>query len=64
MSKLGLVPGPPEVICDGCGLRWRIERNPPPEWFLDGKPPPKWTGRRTESERVDLCPRCSRGASR
>lgn len=64
-AGMGLKPGGPVIICDGCGLEFPLDRGPriPPAWFLDGKPPRGWRGLRMAdgSRRWDLCPGCWKG---
>lgn len=65
MARLGLLPGEPHIICDGCGVTIPVANGTTfaPRWFLAGKPPPKWRGVRSHdgSKRWDLCHRCWRG---
>ena len=62
MRKLGLEPGGPVIICDGCGLEYPVPPWPP-KWFLDHKPPRGWRGLRKHdgTRRWDLCPGCWKG---
>lgn len=61
MVALGLEPGPPHVICDGCGVVHGCERRDgmPYRWFLDGKAPPGWAKRYDDhGKRWDYCRAC------
>lgn len=64
-GKMGVEPGGPMIICDGCGKKLPIQTltSLAPKWFLDGKPPRGWRGIRMNdgSKRWDLCPLCWRG---
>lgn len=64
--SLGMEPGGPRVICDGCGLVLNVrDDRPPPAWFLDGKPPKGWaTTKREDGTRDDRCPRCRTRSSK
>ena len=58
LSALGVADDEPRIICDGCGLVYRLRTDrPPPQWFLDGEAPRGW--RREQGEvRTDLCAQC------
>ena len=61
MSRFGLVPGPPHVFCDACGVKKEAltVRGTVPRWLLDGKAPPGWLKiKRPNGTSVDYCPRC------
>lgn len=68
MSELGYIPGPPHIICDGCGAVKVAEtkRGDAPQWLLKRKAPPGWVMKRYEDEvegivlRADYCPVCRR----
>lgn len=60
MAALGFTPGPPRVICDGCGAVHGVEKRNGMAyaWFLDGKAPPGWLIERDDDERRDYCREC------
>jgi hypothetical protein len=66
MAQFGFEPGPPRIICDGCGvtLEARTRSGGPPAWLLDQKAPKGWKLilRPTDVEEVqireDYCPKC------
>lgn len=63
LAPIGIPNDTPRIVCDGCGIVYRIKTDrPPPSWFLDGKAPPKWRkvidGSIVSGTRRDYCPRC------
>jgi len=65
LSALGVADDEPRIICDGCGLVYRLRTDrPPPQWFLDGKAPRGWSksyeyDHLVKNEtRTDLCAKC------
>lgn len=60
-ALLGVEPGPPRIICDGCGaVRLLTDRNGfgPPSWFLDRKAPPGWQQSGEGTEQKHMCKAC------
>jgi len=62
LSPIGIPDDTPRIVCDGCGLVYRIAVDRlPPKWFLDGKSPRGWL-RDVDGHGVrhDACPACAR----
>jgi hypothetical protein len=57
---IGEAPDGPRIVCDGCGIVYRIrEDRLPPAWFFQGKAPPKWKlVKKVDGMREDRCPTC------
>ena len=59
-KALGVVPGDPRIVCDGCRVTLRLvtRRGTPPAWLLNGRAAPRWEMVRTDGVRRDYCPTC------
>lgn len=59
-KALGVVPGDPRIVCDGCAVVQRVTTRSglPAAWFRDGRAAPRWEMVRTDGVRRDYCPTC------
>lgn len=60
-ALLGVEPGPPRIVCDGCDTaKPLVDRNGfgPPSWFLDGRAPPGWQQSGEGTEQKHMCKAC------
>lgn len=60
MARLGMVPGPPHIFCDVCGLKLEAvaTRGGAPAWLRKGTAPKGWgMARLPDGTRRDFCPR-------
>lgn len=58
LTRLGIANDGPRIVCDECGIVYRLRTDrPPPAWFMDGKAPPGWK-RMEKPKRHDRCANC------
>ncbi len=61
MAALGLQPGEPHIVCDGCGCTHEVSTRTSiaAVWFLKDRSPPRWGGHgHGTPSRRDYCPEC------
>lgn len=57
---LGVVPGNPRIVCDGCGVARSVARGNGLlyAWFAAGRAAPRWEMVRIDGVRRDYCSSC------